>query len=361
MALTITQSVGPNVPTVLPGLLYETSADNLVATGNNQATAFVIYADGNRFTVVPAGAGCVLPPAVPGLDICIVNHGANALQVYGQGTDTIDDVAGSTGVPHMVNSYVFYECFGLGKWYTNGLGTGFPPGGSIETFSFADNLTATGTQQSNALPLMASVNRLTTVAAGTGVNLPPSAPGLSITLINSGANSVLVYPAQGSSDTINGFSATTGVPFVVNSNSTFFCTTAGAWWVLATQPANSVFNTDSNAAAHTLTGASITGAENFVCLEMTGALAAGANLQLPTVAQLIAALHSPIVGSSYTLRIINASPGAFSWTITTNTGWTLNGTMSIAQNTYREFIVTLTSTAAATLQSMGQVAVTLPV
>ena len=297
---------------------------------------------------------------MPGLDICIVNHGANSLQVYGQGTDTIDDVAGSTGVPHMVNSYVFYECFGLGKWYTNGLGTGFPPGGSIETFSFADNLTATGTQQSNALPLMASVNRLTTVAAGTGVNLPPSAPGLSITLINSGANSVLVYPAQGSSDTINGFAATTGVPFVVNSNSTFFCTTAGAWWVLATQPANSIYNTDSSAVSHTLTGANITGAENFVCLNMTGAAGAGVNATLPTVAALVAALHSPIIGSSYTLRIINNGSASTVWTILTNTGWTLNGTMTIALNTYREFIVTLTGTGTATLQSMGQVTVTAP-
>jgi hypothetical protein len=360
MALTTTQSVGPNVPTVLPGLLYETAFDNLTATGNNQATAYQLVADGNRFTTVPLGSGCLLPMAAPGLDICIVNHGANPLQVYGQGTDTVDDVAGATGVPQMANSFVFYECFGIGKWYTNGLGTGFPPGGSIETVSSQDNISAAGTTQATATPLMAANNRITTAGAGTGVNLPPSAIGLVINVINAGANPVNVYPAQGATDTINGFSAATGVPFVVNSIATFYCETAGAWQVLATQPANSAYNTDSNAASHTLTAASITGAEQFVALNMTGAAGAGVNATLPTVAALIAALHSPVVGSSYTLRIINNGNASTVWTILTSTGWTLNGTMTIALNTYREFVVTLNTTTTATLQSMGQVTVTAP-
>jgi len=88
-------------------------------------------------------------------------------------------------------------------------------------------------------------------------------------------------------------------------------------------------------------------------LNMTGTLAGAANAQLPLVSALVAVLHSPSVGSSYILRIINSSAGAFAWTVTTNTGWTLNGTMTINQNTWREFLVTLTSTSAATLQSIG--------
>ncbi len=358
MAQTTTSTPGPNVPLVSPGLFYEPVGEALTAIGNSQSTAFQLYADINRFTTVAVGTGAMLPPAAPGLDIFIINHGANTLQVYGNGSDVIDDVTAATGVSQMSNSVVIYICTVAGKWYTEGLATGYVPGSGLQTLSYADSLTATGSGQTNALQLAASYNRVTGGGPGAGVNLPMSAPGLSITLVVAGTNPVLVYPFQGSSDTINGFAATTGVPFVVNSVSTFYCETAGAWQVLATQPANSVYNTDSSAISHTLTAASITGAEVFVCLNMTGAVGAGANATLPLVSALILALHSPIVGSSYTLRIINNGSASTVWTIVTNTGWgTLQGTMTIALNTYREFVVTLTSTTTATLQSLGQVIV----
>lgn len=87
-------------------------------------------------------------------------------------------------------------------------------------------------------------------------------------------------------------------------------------------------------------------------VNMTGTLAAGANLTLPTVVDLDA-IQNAQVGDSYILRIINSSSGAFSWTVTTNTGWTLNGTMTVAQNTWREFFVNFTSTTTASLTTIG--------
>jgi hypothetical protein len=36
----------------------------------------------------------------------VINHCANPMQVLGSGSDTINDVAGSTGVRHMQNSTV---------------------------------------------------------------------------------------------------------------------------------------------------------------------------------------------------------------------------------------------------------------
>lgn len=113
------------------------------------------------------------------------------------------------------------------------------------------------------------------------------------------------------------------------------------------------YNTNAATAAVTLSAANITGADAEVVLALTGALAAGAAATLPTVAALAAALHAPQAGLSYKLRIINESSGAFAWTVTTNTGWTLNGTMTIAQNTWRDFIVMFTSATTATLQSVG--------
>ncbi len=53
------------------------------------------------------------------------------------------------------------------------------------------------------------------------------------------------------------------------------------------------------------------------------------------------------------LRVINQSSGNFAWTVTTATGWTLTGTMTVAQNTFRDFMVSFTSKTAAVLTSVG--------
>lgn len=110
-----------------------------------------------------------------------------------------------------------------------------------------------------------------------------------------------------------------------------------------------------------LTAANIAGSIKTV-LDLTATLTAGASANLPTVAALVTALEAmgitPTAGSNYELDIMNGGSGAFDWTVTTNTGWTLNGTMTIAQTTVRKFIVAFTSATAATLQSLGQYAYT---
>lgn len=117
-----------------------------------------------------------------------------------------------------------------------------------------------------------------------------------------------------------------------------------------------VYNAATNTAAVTAAANQISGAAQCF-LNMTGALAAAANLQLPTVAQLLAGLPTVVqqnpVGISWQLRIINSSTGAFAWTVTTNTGWTLGGSMGVAQNTFRDFIITITSLTTASIQSVG--------
>jgi hypothetical protein len=116
------------------------------------------------------------------------------------------------------------------------------------------------------------------------------------------------------------------------------------------------FNAASNTTSFTATPAQIMSAQDTV-LDLTGTLGGAANLTLPTVATLLASLtpNQAVVGSSVMLRIISET-AANAWTVTTNTGWTLNGTMSIAASTWRDFIVTITGTGAtptATLQEVG--------
>ena len=338
------------------------AVDGLTANaGGTQGTAFQMTADMNRVntaanTTAPYSA-VKLPLGSPGLDIFVVNGSANPIQVFGAGTDTIDGQATATGVTQMPGSLCLYACIsisaGVAAWITEGLGTGYA--GSLQTFSFQDALSAnSGGVQSGATPIITSIARFTTVGgAGYSSVLPTAAPGLNITVINAGANNMNVFPAG--TNQINGQAASTAYVMPPNSVVEFFTTLTGTWHTLyATNvPIPVVYTTNAGTSGLTLSAANIYAGSNETTLNMTGTLGAGANAQLPLVTALVSQIPNAISGQSYKLRIINSSGAAFAWTVTTNTGWTLNGTMSISQNTWRDFYVTLTSLTAATIQSIG--------
>lgn len=116
------------------------------------------------------------------------------------------------------------------------------------------------------------------------------------------------------------------------------------------------YNTDGTTTAHVLTAANLTGGATDVVLAMTGALAAAATATTDTAANIIAAIPTAqrYVGFSYKLRIINQSSGAFAWTIAAGTGVTITGSAeTIAQNTWREYVVTIATATTVTMQSCG--------
>ncbi len=71
----------------------------LTAAGTNRATALVLAAAINNITTAASGTGALLPDVAIGNAIVVFNAGANAAQIYATGSQTIDGVAGSTGVP----------------------------------------------------------------------------------------------------------------------------------------------------------------------------------------------------------------------------------------------------------------------
>lgn len=75
------------------------------------------------------------------------------------------------------------------------------------------------------------------------------------------------------------------------------------------------------------------------------------SLTLPLAAGVIAALPGLQIGESFMLRIINANSGVA--TVVTNTGWTTSGTLTIANGTWRDFIVAKTSPTTLTLTNAG--------
>jgi len=321
-----------------------TSTVNFVTTSTAPAAGTVL------------GDGVVLRASTPGVTQKVANSTANVIQVYAAGSDTINGIAGATGVPVPPGDVAYFECAVAGAWmFEAGLGAT----GQLSLVLACDGITAAGTSQATATQLVANINNVTTVAAGTGVNLPASAPGQDITIMNNGANPLLVYPLQGATDTINGVAATTGIAIHPGTTATFNSSAAGAWTV---QPASPVMvkrnNPAQTDAAYQLTAADITGGVAEVDAIFTTTITAGRTLTLPTPAQLVAALHAPTVGTSYKLRIINAQAGAFSFTVANNaTPWTLVGspTLTIAQNTWRDFVVTVTAvgTPAVSLAAAG--------
>jgi len=76
---------------------------------------------------------------------------------------------------------------------------------------------------------------------------------------------------------------------------------------------------------------------------------------LPTAASLITALDNPEIGASFEFTIRNTADAVETITVTTNTGLTLSGTMTIAQNNSKRFLAVVTSATAITVYSLGTV------
>jgi hypothetical protein len=219
--------------------------------------------------------------------------------------------------------------------------------------SFADAISAAGSSQATGTPLTATLNTVATVSAGQFVNLPPMVPGRDVTVQNTSGTLLLVAPAQGVTDTINGLAATAGMPVPDNSIATFYCTNAGTITCYGTNPEKSSFVANTASAAATLTAVSVAGNDTFNVINMTGSLSGGAALTLPTIAAVQAVLPFVNINSGFVLRIMNQSAGAFSWTLTNNGSFVTVGTSTIAQTTFRDFQVEFVNGTSAVATNMG--------
>ena len=245
-------------------LFYESVTDNITAfaTGG-QTGATKLTTEINRITTVASTNDSVmLPPTTqvpssgpgyvagsvvpgPGATIFIINHGANAMQVFGSGTDTINDVTSTAGVSQMANSVVLYTCTSAGKWYTEGLATGYAGAGALQTFSYLAAVVGSsgstlGTAQTlawaSSAQLTAMINRAstaaTTVDSATGFSLPPTTssalPGSNLTFINNTTGSVNVFSGN-TLDIINAQSASAGFAVTSSKSVEFFTVAANKW------------------------------------------------------------------------------------------------------------------------------------
>lgn len=216
--------------------------------------------------------------------------------------------------------------------------------------STANSLTATaGGGQTNALPLTSMFNRVTTVAtAGDSVKLPASTAlniGDEITVTNTAANGVDIFPATG--DQINAQGANVAFRLGQNMQVQFRLHAAGVWTTII--PFRDSKFTTAALSGSTAAAGQLTGARTVV---MNNSGANPGTYTTRTGAQMVADGNYQ-VGDSYLLRIVN---GQGTGTLTLAAGdanVTLTGTMTVAVNSFRDFVVTITGTNTLTIQSVA--------
>jgi hypothetical protein len=198
----------------------------LAGGGQTGATALV-YGINQLATVATAADSCMLPAAVPGEFVTIVNDGVAACQVFGTGADTINGIAAATGLSQLPNSVATYWCAVAGQWRVE---PGFGFSGNFATIGVsANNIASNGTTQANGTPLTATLNRVASVGAANGaVVLPASQPGMRIRVTNANtANAVGVFPVANEAITPGAANAVFSVP--ANKTADFSCAVAKQW------------------------------------------------------------------------------------------------------------------------------------
>ena len=99
-------------------------------SGGVQAGATAITTNLARFTTVGgSGYSAVLPASAPGLEITVINAGANPMTVWPNGaSDTINGNNNASAIPYVlgVNGVVTFACTVAGAWHSLA-GAAFPP------------------------------------------------------------------------------------------------------------------------------------------------------------------------------------------------------------------------------------------
>jgi hypothetical protein len=140
-----------------------------------------------------------------------------------------------------------------------------------------------------------------------------------------------------------------GIRFLSNDGTTVLgsISNAGVWSMLGVLP-SAQFSTINVAGPATLSVGNITGAQQ---VSLTSTNAAPGTLTTRTATQMFADVPNAVAGLAYRLRITNSGAGTL--TLGAGTGVTLTGTMTVPTNTFRDFIVTFTSSSALVIQADG--------
>lgn len=97
-------------------------------------------------------------------------------------------------------------------------------------YGVSQTLTAAGSTQATATPLIRPISNVTTVPASSGVRFPSASPGMRMVVRNAGATLLRVYPASGGQ--INTLGTNTGFQLEAGATIEFVATSATQWYTL---------------------------------------------------------------------------------------------------------------------------------
>lgn len=100
------------------GNITKSVAVAISAAGTTQGTATAITKDLNGVSTVGAGAGVILPAAVAGLELIVVNTGANALLVYPATGAAIDANATNAAFSLAIGARILFMALSTTQWYS---------------------------------------------------------------------------------------------------------------------------------------------------------------------------------------------------------------------------------------------------
>lgn len=124
-AITATTSITSTGNLISTAYIQRSCTNALTAAGTTRTDALQLAAAINRVTTAASGTGVTLPSAATvgiGGFVYLYNAGANAIKVYGAGSDTIDGTTGSTGVTLTNALRCAYTCVAANTWISSQLG-----------------------------------------------------------------------------------------------------------------------------------------------------------------------------------------------------------------------------------------------
>lgn len=95
--------------------LFSAEAGITAHAGGTKAAAYQLTAANNEISVCASSSDSVKLPAerFVGLGVWITNNGAQTVQVFGYGSDTINGVATATGVSQATGKSALYKCVSI--------------------------------------------------------------------------------------------------------------------------------------------------------------------------------------------------------------------------------------------------------
>lgn len=99
-----------------PPLAHASSGLTAHAGGGKASALSLSGSMASIATVATIADSVLLPAAKVGATFYLTNDGANSMQVFGRGTDTINNVATGTGVAQAAGVAAHYFCTKAGNW-----------------------------------------------------------------------------------------------------------------------------------------------------------------------------------------------------------------------------------------------------